>query len=71
MPRGKRDIFKTRRILKKVLDGVPFKQIAFEEDTTEAKVSFLKTRYIRAEVELTLNKKGVKLMNEEQFYLKF
>ena len=71
MPRGKRDVSKTRRILQKVLEGRPFKQIAFEEHVGETRISFLKARYLSENKHLTLNEKGVKLMNEEQLFFNF
>lgn len=69
MPRGSRDIEKTRRIIRKILKGVLFKQIAFEEKIPEPRVSFIKARYLQQTVELTLNERGINLMNEEQLSL--
>ena len=71
MPRGKRDVSKTRRILQKVLEGRLYKQIAFEEGVSEARIAYLKARYISENHELKLNDKGIKIMNEEQLTLKF
>jgi hypothetical protein len=69
MPRGRRDIQKTIRIIDKIIAGVPFKQIAFEEKVTLPRVSFIKSRYLSSSNELRLNEKGVKLVNEEQLNL--
>lgn len=69
MPRGKRDVNRTRRILQKVLDGVPYKQIVFEENTHIPNICALKAKYIDETIILKLNKLGQFLMNEEQLSL--
>jgi hypothetical protein len=71
MPRGKRDVERTRRIIRQILQGIPYKQIAFEYRTTKTFVSTLASRYLRREVRLVLNSKGERLMSvEEQLSLK-
>lgn len=69
MSRGKRDVSRTRRILRKVLDRVPYKQIAFEEKTTVPNVAAIKSKFIDETVVLKLNELGLFLMNEEQLML--
>lgn len=69
--RGKRDVARTRRILRRVIEGALLKQVAFEFNTTVQYVSALRSRYIKSETSLTLNAKGERLMEvHEQLSLK-
>jgi hypothetical protein len=69
MPRGMRDVERTRRILRKILNGIPYKQIAFEEKTTVPYIAAIKSKYIDETVDLQLNGLGLFVMNEEQLTL--
>lgn len=69
MPRGKRDVGRTRRILGKIIAELPYKQIAYEEKTTVSYISAVASRYLTRRVIYTYNDKGRKLMSEEQFNL--
>lgn len=69
MGRGRRDVSKTRRVLLKILAGVLFKQIEFEEDVPFRSIAWIKSKYIDETVTLKLNAQGLYLMNEEQLNL--
>lgn len=69
MVRGKSNLPKVRRVISKVLEGMPFKQIEFEENVAIRRIVWLKKKYIRETKILRLNALGISLMNEDQFKL--
>lgn len=69
MGRGRRDISKTQRALKKILDGVPYKIIAHEEGIPFRSVAWIKGTYTKEIKSLKLNDAGRRLMAEEQLSL--
>lgn len=66
---GKQDVERTCRILIKILNEVPYKQIAYEEGVSPSKITFTKNHYIREKVSLELNTAGLALMNGAQLDL--
>lgn len=69
MPRGKRDINRTRRVLQRLLDGAHLKQIAFEEKMNVDVISALRSKYMDRKLSFTLNNLGLFIMSEEQLSL--
>lgn len=69
MPRGRRNVEKTRRILQKILNKILYKQIAYEENTNIRSIAWIKGKYVTERVTLVLNDKGIRLMGEEQLRL--
>lgn len=58
------NIPRTRRVIKKILDGKLFKQIAYEEGVQIRAVVLTKKNYIRQRLVLELNAKGQRIMSE-------
>lgn len=69
MGRGRRDVSKTQRALMKILAGVLYKTIAYEEDIPYRSVFWIKGKYTKEIKTLELNDVGRRLMAEEQLTL--
>lgn len=66
---GRHNIERTCRVIKKILRGVLYKQISFEEKISQARISYIKGHYTRQTIKLELNAEGVALMNGSQLDL--